>query len=167
MSRPSGGWVSGYPLGKTTPSTIITVASVNQCYCAIDADGNLWVANFSGPNVTEYLKGSKSPHAVITKGVLYPLGIAIRSFRQSVCRKLQYLLPNTASKMWWFTLRKQSPSRTINKTALPSPRGLAVDSNRTLYVANLYQNNVEEYRSGKDDPFQTIEAMDHPTRRDR
>ena len=29
---------------------------------------------------------------------------------------------------------------------------------------NIFQNNVEEYPSGQDDPFQTItEAMDHPT----
>jgi len=46
-------------------------------YCAIDAKGNLWVANVGGPNVTEYLRGSKKPHAVITKGLVSPLGIAI------------------------------------------------------------------------------------------
>ncbi|MGB6713995.1 MAG: hypothetical protein WBE30_10245, partial [Candidatus Cybelea sp.] len=43
-------------------------------------------------------------------------------------------------------------------------RGLVVDSKGTLYVVNIFQNNVEEYPSGQDDPFQTItEAMDHPT----
>jgi sugar lactone lactonase YvrE len=42
--------------------------------------------------------------------------------------------------------------------------GLAVDSHGTLYVADIFQNNVEEYRSGQNDPFQKItEAMSHPT----
>jgi len=56
----------------------------------------------------------------------------------------------------------KSPSRTITN-GITSPRGLAVDSNGTLYVANLYQSNVEEYRPGSGDPFQTItQAMDRP-----
>jgi hypothetical protein len=37
------------------------------------------------------------------------------------------------------------------------------DSDGTLYVVNIFQNNVEEYRSGQGDPFQTItEALDEP-----
>ncbi len=72
-----GGWVSEYPLGKTTPSTIIRDGINEPGYCAIDAKGNLWVSNVYGPNVTEYLKGSKRPHTVITKGLVYPVGVAI------------------------------------------------------------------------------------------
>ena len=32
----------------------------------------------------------------------------------------------------------------------------AIDSNGTLYVANEFQSNVVEYRSGQDVPFQTL-----------
>jgi len=32
-----------------------------------------------------------------------------------------------------------------------------------VYVTNVYQNNVAEYRSGQSDPFQTItQSMDRP-----
>ena len=59
-------------------------------------------------------------------------------------------------------LEANHPRRTITN-GVTSPCGLAVDSNGTLYVANEFQDNVVEYRSGKADPFQTItEAMDRP-----
>ena len=72
----SDGWVSEYPLGKTTPSGMITDGIGSPGWCAIDAKGNMWVGN-AGANVTEYLKGSKKPHVVITNGLRHPAGIAI------------------------------------------------------------------------------------------
>ena len=71
------GWISEYPLGKTTPSKMIMDGVNEPGFCAIDAKGNLWVANIYGPNVTEYLFGARKPHAVITAGLVYPIGIAI------------------------------------------------------------------------------------------
>lgn len=70
----SGGWVSEYTLGKTKASRIITQGISGPAYCAIDAKGNLWVANAYGSNVTEYLYGEKKPHTVITKGLWNLLG---------------------------------------------------------------------------------------------
>jgi sugar lactone lactonase YvrE len=155
----SAGWVSEYPLGKTTPSGIITDGIGSPGWCAIDAKGNLWVGN-AGANVTEYLKGSKKPHAVITKGLASPAGIAIdRSGNLYVANHLTEYSGNVVV----YAPGKKSPSRTITN-GVTFPEGLVVDSKGTLYVVNIFQNNVEEYRSGQDDPFQTItEAMDHPT----
>jgi len=40
--------------------------------------------------------------------------------------------------------------------------GVALES-KYSYVVNIFQNNVEEYRSGQGDPFQTVtQALDHP-----
>jgi hypothetical protein len=40
---------------------------------------------------------------------------------------------------------------------------MTVDANGTLYVTNVVQSNVEEYRSGQDEPFQTItDSMHQP-----
>jgi sugar lactone lactonase YvrE len=155
----SGGWVSEYPLGKTMPSRIITDGVSFPGYCAIGADGSLWVANI-GTNVTEYLKGSKKPHAVITKGLVYPIGVAIdRSGNLYVGNGFGASEQNVEV----YAPGSKSPSRTITN-GVTSPEGLAIDSKGTLYVVNIFQNNVEEYRSGQNDPFQTItEAMDHPT----
>lgn len=155
----SGGWVSEYPLGKTTPSKVVTDGIDEPGYCAIDGKGNLWVTNVYGPNVTEYLKGSKKPHTVITNGLSYPVGIAIdRSGNLYVGngtgaseKNVQVYAPGS-----------KSPSRTITN-GVTSPMGLAVDANGILYVPNLNENNVEEYRSGEADPFQTVtEALDSP-----
>ena len=86
----SGGWISVYPLGKTTPSRTITDGINVPGYCAIDAKGNLWVTNAGGPNVTEYLEGSKRPHTVITKGLVSPVWSCNRSFRYVVCWELTW-----------------------------------------------------------------------------
>jgi sugar lactone lactonase YvrE len=151
-NEPSAGWVSEYPLGKTTPSRIITEGISEPAYCTIDASGNLWVANAGGANVTEYLKGSKKPHAVITNSLFDPVGIAIdRSGNLYVGNG--YGAPGKNVEV--YAPGSQSPSRTITN-GVTSPCGLAVDSNGTLYVANEFQSNVEEYRSGQGDPFQTI-----------
>jgi sugar lactone lactonase YvrE len=117
-------------------------------------------ANYDGPNVTEYLKGSKRPHAVITKGLVNPNGIAIDRSR-NLYVGTGYGVSQMNVEV--YARESKSPSRTITD-GVTSPGGLAVDSNGTLYVANTYQGNVEEYRSGQDDPFQTVtDAVDRPT----
>lgn len=72
-------------------------------YCAIDASGNLWVANIGGDDVTEYLKGSTKPHAMITDRLTYPVGIAHRSCKQSLRLELPTLQrperPNTRGEI--------------------------------------------------------------------
>ncbi|MGA8661513.1 MAG: hypothetical protein WB644_04355, partial [Candidatus Cybelea sp.] len=128
----SGGWVSEYPLGKTTPSRMITDGVSEPLYCAIDAKGNLWVTNAGGPNVTEYLKGSGKPHTVIASGLTDPEGVAIdRSGNLyvgngpgAVQQNVQVYAPGS-----------KTPSRTITN-GVTSPTGLAVDSSEILYVPN-------------------------------
>jgi|HubBroStandDraft_6_1064221.scaffolds.fasta_scaffold55194_4 sugar lactone lactonase YvrE len=156
---PGAGWVSEFPLGKTTPSRIVTDGMSEPAFCAIDAKGNLWVANASGPNVTEYLKGSKKPHSVITNSLVHPVGIAFdRSGNLYVGNG--YGAPQQNVEV--YGPGSASPTRTIT-SGITSPNGLAVDSNGTLYVANVYQSNVAEYRSGQGDPFQTItQALKSP-----
>ena len=46
------GWISVYPLGKTTPSRTITDGISTPGFCTIDANGNLWVSNIGGLNVS-------------------------------------------------------------------------------------------------------------------
>lgn len=49
----------------------------------------------------------------------------------------------------------KTPSRTVTD-GITSPVGIAIDANGILYVANLRENNVEEYLAGRDHPFKTI-----------
>jgi sugar lactone lactonase YvrE len=152
-SPPSGpGWVSEYPVGKTTPSKIIRDGVNTPAFCAIDAEGNLWLANIGGPNITEYLPGSEKPHAVITTGLAYPIGIAIDHFGNLYVGNG---FGASQQNVEVYAPGSKSPSRTITK-GITSPCGLAVDSNGTLYVANEFQSDIAEYRSSQSVPFQTI-----------
>ena len=154
------GWVSEYPIGKTAPSKIITDGINAPGFCAIDSQGNLWVTNIYGRDVTEYLYGSKKPHTVITSGLAYPIGIAIdRSGTLYVGNGFSASQQNVEV----YAPGSKSPSRTITN-GITSPSGITVDSSGTLYVANQFQSNVEEYRSGQNDPFQAItKSVSGPT----
>lgn len=153
------GWVSEYPLGKTSSSRIIRDGIKTPSFCAVDGQRNLWVTDISGPNVTEYSYGSKKPHTVITNGLVYPLGIAID---HSGDLYVGNGFGASQQNVEVYSPGGRSPSRTITN-GITSPCGLAVDSNGTLYVANEFQNNVEEYRRGRGAPFQTItKGIDAP-----
>ncbi len=93
-------------------------------YCAIDSNGNLWVTNIGGANVTEYLYGSKKPHTVITDGVPHPVGVAIDgSDNLYVANRLQ------SSNVVVYPPGRQSPSRTITD-GITSPVEITVDASR-------------------------------------
>lgn len=149
------GWVSEYALGQTKTLRVITEGINYPGYCAIDASGNLWVANIGGIDVTEYLKGSTALHTTITNGLTYPIGIAIdhkgnlyvSNFRPYSAQNIQVYPPGSTA-----------PSRTITD-GVSTPVGLAVDEHDTLYATtqNL-PSQIEEYRFGKSKPFRVITA---------
>jgi hypothetical protein len=146
----NNGWVAEYPLGKTEPSMMITNGIYDAAFCAIDSNGNLWVTNLGGPNVTEYLHGSKTPHTVITKGVPRPVGVAIdHSGNLYVSNRL------VSSNVVVYAPGSKTPSRRITD-GVTSPVGIAIDANGVLYVENITEKNVEEYMPGADRPFKTI-----------
>lgn len=154
----NGGWISEYPLGKTKASAFIRDGIIDAAYCAIDADGNLWVTNIGRSNVTEYLHGSKKPHTVITNGLDYPVGIAIdHSGNLYVANR-----PVSGSaNVVVYRPGSKTPTRTITEGVI-YPVGIAVDADATLYVTNFYTSgskspgNVEEYRAGQSKPYRTI-----------
>ncbi len=147
------GWVSEYALGQTKPLRVITKGIDYPGYCAIDASGNLWVANIGGIDVTEYLKGSTKPHAMITNGLTYPIGIAID--REGNLYVSNYR-PYSAQNIQVYAPGSTSPSRTITK-GVSSPVGIAVDAHDKLYVTTQDPpSQIEEYRYGWGKPFRTI-----------
>jgi sugar lactone lactonase YvrE len=146
------GWVSEYPLGKTTPSATITDGISGPGFCAIDGDGNLWVANIFAPDVVEYEKGSTSPHTTITGGIIYPIGIAIDHFGNL------YVVNHSGTSgtnVVVYSPKHKSPTRTITD-GLTYPEGIGVDAEATLYVTNLIPGTIEEYRVGQSQPYRAI-----------
>ena len=155
------GWVSEYPIGKTSPSETITVGVNTPAFCAIDAKDDLWVTNIASANVTEYKAGSKKPSMVITDGVPDPDGIAI-DHRGNLYVSNGLGGGGSTINVVVYPPGKRSPSRTITDS-VRSPVGIAVDSGGTLYVTNASENNIEKYRYGKSHPYQIItEAINGP-----
>ncbi|HVR45247.1 MAG TPA: hypothetical protein VMT95_01210 [Candidatus Binatia bacterium] len=150
----SSGWVSEYALGKTKASSVITNGIKTPSFCAIDGNGNLWVTNIGGPNVTEYLYGSPKPHVVITKGLAFPVGVAI-DHSGNVFVANGWGAPQQNVEV--YAPGTKAPSRTITD-GITHPVGIGVDSSGTLYVTNATTNSVEAYLAGQDHPYRTIIA---------
>ncbi|HLY02874.1 MAG TPA: hypothetical protein VKR56_10345 [Candidatus Cybelea sp.] len=147
------GYVLEYALGQTKPLRVITKGIDYPGYCAIDASGNLWVANIGGVNVTEYLKNSTKPHATITKGLTEPDGIAIDHKGNLYVSNFE---PQSSPNIQVYAPGSKSPSRTITD-GISVPTGIAVDAHGTLYVTNdTAPGNIEEYRSGQSKPYRVI-----------
>jgi hypothetical protein len=152
------GWISEYPLGRTAPTTTITDGISTPAFCAIDGKGNLWVTNIGLDDVAEYPKGATKPKTILTNGLTRATGIAIDHQGNIYVGNLQ---TSDTSNVVVYAPGSKSPSMTITD-GITWPAGMCVDSKGTLYVTNLEQNNVEEYRSGQDEPFRTItETMGH------
>ena len=101
---------------------------------------------------THLLKGSTKPHTVITKGLVYPVGIAIDHSGNMYVSNGSY---GPTYNVVVYSPGSKSPSRTITN-GVTAPVGIAVDAKGTLYVANYGTCNVEEYLSGQEQPYQEI-----------
>jgi sugar lactone lactonase YvrE len=146
------GWVLVYPLGQTKPSKRITKGINIPKDCAIDAHGNLWVANIGG-SVTEYKEGSAKLATIITNGVPDPNGIAIDHSGNIYVSNGG--ANQTPANVVVYAPGAKSPTKTITD-GVQSPIGIAIDASGTLYVTNYLQNNVKKYRAGQDNPYQTM-----------
>lgn len=71
------GTIVVYPLGSYVPSDTIKQGLDRPDGLAIDASGNLYVANLNGQNVAVYRAGGTAPFRTITSGVHFPRALAI------------------------------------------------------------------------------------------
>jgi DNA-binding beta-propeller fold protein YncE len=89
----------------------------------------------------------------ITKGLVYPIGIAI-DHGGSLYVGNHVLYGTTNVQV--YPPGKKSPTRTITDGVV-WPTGIVVDAKGTLYVANgASPCNVEEYRAGQSHPYRAI-----------
>jgi len=113
---------------------------------AVDASGNLWVANVGGGNVIALAPGGTPiPADMITMGLAPPTALAF----------------DGSGKLWvtngvGTTITAYVPgTNTVANTisGLSCPFGLAFDSSGTLWVANAGANEVLAYASGSTTPI--------------
>lgn len=60
-----GATIAVYPFGRSTPSEVLTADKGGPTGCAVDAAGNLWVADFNDRKVYEFLDGKNKIGAAI------------------------------------------------------------------------------------------------------
>ncbi|MBV9028433.1 MAG: hypothetical protein JO311_07415 [Candidatus Eremiobacteraeota bacterium] len=155
------GWISVYAPGEHNPSRMITAGVNIPNYCAIDAQGNLWVTNDGSRTVTEYKAGSSRPHIAITNGVTNPAGVAI-DHSGNIYVANYPTSSRSGSDIVVYAPGTKFPARTITD-GVHSAAGITIDSNGTLYVSNYLQSTVPKYLEGKRHPYQTIsQGIDAP-----
>jgi len=100
----------------------------------------------------EYKKGTTSPYTTITKGIFFPIGIAIDHFGNLYVANRDGA---SETNVVVYLPKHKSPARTIT-AGLTYPEGIGVDAKATLYVTNLIPGTIEEYRVGQSQPYREI-----------
>ncbi len=154
VSSESGGAVSKFAPGATTPSATLTGLS-SSAGLAFDSSGNLYVANYGGDTVSKFAPGATTPTATLT-GLSSPWGL---TFDSSGNLYVANYGSDTVSK---FAPGSTTPSATL--TGLDAPTGLAFDSSGNLYVANAWGNSVSKFAPGSTTPTNSgLTGLNTPT----
>lgn len=92
-----------------------------------------------------------SPEGSITDGISFPSGLAVD-------KKGTLYVSNfgAGGSVQVYPAGKSSPSLTIANSELTSPEGVAVDSHRNVYVADLNSYAVTAYKPGQTSPYETV-----------
>lgn len=120
---------------------------------ALDAAGNIYVANFLGNSITEYAvgaSGNATPIATIAgpdTGLQIPAGIALDRLGNiyvadyGVDAVLEFAVGANGDAFPIVTIQGSS-------TGLNLPEGVFVDSAGTIYASNANNNTITEYAAG-------------------
>lgn len=141
-------WI--FPAGGLDPSPVgsITTGVVGPQGLAVDAAGNLYVANSGNDSVTIYPPGSSSPSRTLQQDLITPAAVAVDA-KGNVWVSNE--LGSFQGSVVEFPAGKTSPSTVISGL---NPYGVAVDSLGNLYVEN-YNNSaafVSVYPPGSTKP---------------
>jgi hypothetical protein len=117
------------------PTGSITTGLSGPQGVAVDAGGNLYVANANNDSVTIYPPGSSSPSLTLSKDLTSPSAVAVDS-KGNVWVSNQ--LGSNEGSVVEFPSGQTTPSTVISGI---NPLGVALDSNDNLYVEN-YNNSA-------------------------
>jgi DNA-binding beta-propeller fold protein YncE len=122
----------------------------NPSALAVDAKGNLWVANQGANNILKFNASYVlQPNATITAGIDAPTGIAVDPWGNL------WVVDSVDSEVTEYVNGVQNTAATITD-AVVNPAGLAIDGLGNIWVANAFTNvTVYAVRS----PFATIPSL--------
>ena len=146
--------VVGAPrLLSTTPTSTLSGLDYPDAL-AVDASGNLYVANYLVANtVSKFAPGATTPSATLT-GLSDPRALA---FDTSGNVYVANYGNGTVSK---FAPGATTPTATL--TGLSSPDALVFDTSGNLYVANYSMNTVSKFAPGATTPTATLTGLSSP-----
>lgn len=111
----------------------ITQGLGNPTGMAIDAAGNLYVANYYGGDVTIYPPGSTAPSVTLSQGLTTPNGLAVDTNGD-----LYVGNKGNPPSILVYPPGQTSPSQTITSPLIQNPGQLFFDASRNLY----FQDNA-------------------------
>jgi sugar lactone lactonase YvrE len=142
--------VAAFATGATAPAFTITSGLDKPSSIAVDAKGNLYVANDGNNTVTVYPPGQSSPSETISRGISNPSGFAFDSLGDL------YVLNYGAEDVAVYPLGATSPTETIT-SGVGYPHAATFDAQGTLYVDNY--NTITEYANGATALTRTIKGV--------
>ncbi len=108
---------------------------------AVDANGNLWAANYGANNILEFNSDYVLQSKVITAGINAPTGVAFDLAGNLWVSNSATSNGGTYGSISMYTKGAQIKAATITN-GIGGPRGLAIDGLDNLWVANQGSNNV-------------------------
>ncbi|MGB8014143.1 MAG: Ig-like domain repeat protein [Terriglobales bacterium] len=129
-----------------TQSTIGTLANNGQAYgSAIDAAGNVYVADHANNVVIELAAGTYAQSTIVSSGLSKPTAVALDGagnlYISDTGNGRVVVVPNEQGVL------NSGDMSTVNISGLGSPRGIATDGSGNLYVADGSNGNVLEITS--------------------
>jgi hypothetical protein len=158
------GSVDVYKVGTTTLLRSITKGIDAPVSLAIDADGNLYVANDSDnyrPSVTVYAPGSRKPLRTLTQGLTSPTAVALDPSNDLFV--INDPVNGAPQSVVEFEAASNKVLRTITGGIL-NPQAIVLDGSGTLYVANVPDVGhgwISVYPSGESTPSYRIKTGVH------
>jgi DNA-binding beta-propeller fold protein YncE len=159
-----GATIAVYPFGRSSPSEVLTADKGGPTGCAVDAAGNLWVADFNDRKVYEFLGGRDQIGATID--VSCPDSIAFDASGNMYVGLLGFTALGLCSpaQIEVFAPGQSMPFESITSglygEALLSD--IAIGPDGTLYaVAEAVQTDVLVFPPGQTTPSRTLVFGDH------
>jgi hypothetical protein len=134
-----GGDVVVYPPGSVRASRVISNGIFGPVAMALDAAGNVYVANQS--NVTVYSAGTATLARTIQTGISFPVALAVDS------AGALFVANYASDQITKYASGATSPSLTISN-GVGNPYGVALDASNDVYVGsanNAGDNTVTTY----------------------
>lgn len=159
------GTVAVYPFGRSSPSEVLTAdRGGSPAGCAVDADGNLWVADWHNLDVFELLNGKNRIGSVIY-GVVCADSVAFDAngnmYVGSKGIKLPPFFDCPPAGIEVFAPGKTGPFETITSGLAEGwLQDIAIGPDGTLYAADALHNDIVLYPPGKS---AYSEKLDAPT----